>query len=355
VSERASRRPNPLVQLTLARWRAFYREPSAVFWTFGFPVLLAIALGIAFRNQPPQPVTCAVEVYDVAKPPPEAERTLRLLATSGQVQAQLADAETARRWLRTGRVAVVVVPWTPRTYRWDPTRPESRTARLVVDDALQRAEGRTDPTVTADLRVSEPGSRYIDFLVPGLLGMGLMSSGLWGIGFVLVEMRVRKLIKRMVATPMRRGHFLIAFVLMRGVFLLGELPILVGFAHWVFNVPVRGSPVTLMVMAVLGALTFASMGLLVASRATNTQTVAGLVNLVTMPMSILGGVFFAYERFPDVVHPYIRALPLTALNDSMRAIMVDGAGWPQLWRPTLVLAAWGLGSLLLALRLFRWR
>ena len=102
-----------------------------------------------------------------------------------------------------------------------------------------------------DQLVTEPGSRYIDFLIPGLLGFNLMSSGLWGVGFVLVEMRVRKLIKRMTATPMSRAHFLLSFVLVRGLFLLGELPLLLGFAHWVFDVPIRGS--LLLIVALMHA------------------------------------------------------------------------------------------------------
>ncbi len=352
----SSKRSSPLWQLTLARIRTFYREPSALFWTFGFPVLLSLALGVAFRNQPPAPVPVAVECYDPAAPNAAAQKVQAALAAApNAVSFTLVDAATAARWLRTGRVAVVVVPGTPRSYRFDPTRPESRLARSVVDDTLQRAEGRVDPTATADVRVSEPGSRYIDFVVPGLLGMGLMSSGLWGIGFVLVEMRTRKLIKRMAATPMRRADFLFAFVAMRGLFLLAELPILVGFAYWIFSVPMRGSPLTLFAFSALGALSFAAVGLLVASRATNTQTVAGLVNLVTLPMSICSGVFFSSARFPEFMQPAIRALPLTALIDGVRGIMLDGTGLRELGRPSLILACWGFGSLVLALRLFRWR
>jgi len=350
VSERG---PNPLWQLTLARWRGFYREPSALFWTFGFPVVLAIALGVAFRNQPPPPVAAAVETS--ASNAADAEKLRAALVASGQVNASITDAVTASLWLRNGKVAVVVVPAEPRLYRYDPTRPESRLARLLVDDVLQRASGRRDPTAVAEAQVTEPGSRYIDFLIPGLLGMGLMSSGLWGIGFVLVEMRTRKLIKRMVATPMRKAHFLIAFVLMRGLFLLGELPILIGFAHWVFAVPVRGSPLLLAGVAVLGALAFSAVGLLLAARASNTQTIAGLVNLVTLPMSICSGVFFPSERFPEFLQPVIHALPLTVLIDAVRAVMIDGAGPQAVVRPCLVLIAWGVVSLMLALRLFRWR
>jgi ABC-type multidrug transport system permease subunit len=340
---------SPLWQLTLSRLRGFFREPSAVFWTFGFPILLSLALGIAFRNRPPDPIDVAVESG------PGAAALQAVLARSAEVKVLLLDGEEAERALRIGKVATVVVPGTPRTYRFDPTRPESRVARLVVDDLLQRADGRIDPTPVTESRITAPGSRYIDFLIPGMVGMGLMQSGLWGIGFVIVEMRTRKLVKRMVATPMRRSHFLAAFVLMRALFLIGELPVLLGFGVLAFGVPVRGSLILLGAISFLGAFVFSGVGLLVAARAKNTQTVGGLINLVSMPMFLFSGVFFSSARFPVAMQPFIRALPLTALNDALRAVMLDGAGVLGVARPTLVMLAWGVGAFLAALRLFRWR
>jgi len=248
----------------------------------------------------------------------------------------------------------IAAPGSARLYLFDATRPESRAARAVVDDALQRAEGRVDPTPVRDKLVTEPGSRYIDFLIPGLLGFNLMSSGLWGIGFVIVDMRVRKLIKRMMATPMSRSHFLLSFVLVRGAFLLGELPVLLCFAYWVFHVPIRGSLPLIVGLSALGSLMFAGIGLLLGSRAQNTHTVAGLVNLVTFPMMIASGVFFSAGRFPDVVQPIIQLLPLTALIDAIRAVMLDGAGVAAITTQIGIMAAWGLISFGLALRIFRW-
>jgi ABC-type multidrug transport system permease subunit len=346
---KSSKNYSPLWQLTLARWRSFYREPSTIFWAFVFPIVLAMALGIAFRNKPPEPVWAAVQRGD------GAHEVFHALQASSDVKVELLDAEQAREALRTGKVSIVVVPGTPRTYEFDPTRPESRLARAVVDDVLQRADGRQDPTAVRDAKVTEPGSRYIDFLVPGLLGLNLMSSGMWGIGYVIVEMRTRKLIKRLLATPMKKRDFLIAFGAMRGLFLLGELPLLIGFAWLAFHVGVRGSFALLLACATLGALTFAGLGLLTASRAQNTQTANGLINLVQMPMFLLSGVFFPAERFPDVLQPIIRALPLTALNDALRGVMIDGAGLHAVARPMLIVCAWGFGAFAVSLKLFRWR
>lgn len=347
--KRSTARQHPLGQLTLMRWRMFMREPAAVFWTYGFPLLLALVLGIAFRNRPPEPIDVAVEAS------PGAEAWRDALAKSPSMHVRWLNAREAHEALRSGKVSIVVSAGSPRTYQFDPTRPESRLARAEVDDALQRAEGRVDPTPGKDRLVTEPGSRYIDFLVPGLLGFNLMSSGLWGVGFVLVEMRVRKLIKRMTATPMSRTHFLLSFVLVRGLFLIGELPLLLGFAHWVFGVPIRGSLLLILALSILGSLIFAGMGLLVGSRAQTTQTVAGLVNLVSLPMAICSGVFFSSARFPEVVQPIINILPLTALIQSIRTVLLDGAGPAAITGQVAIMLVWGLVSFAIALRLFRWQ
>ena len=347
--KRTTERQHPLWQLTLMRWRIFAREPAAVFWTYGFPLALALALGIAFRNRPPE----AVEVAIQASPGAEAWRDA--LTKSPAMHVRWLDARAAHEALRAGKVSLVIGDGQPRTYEFDPTRPESRIARALVDDALQRAEGRIDATPVKDQLVTEPGSRYIDFLIPGLLGFNLMSSGLWGVGFVLVEMRVRKLIKRMTATPMSRAHFLLSFVLVRGLFLLGELPLLLAFAYWVFDVPIRGSLLLIVALSTLGSLVFAGLGLLVGSRAQTTHTVAGLVNLVTLPMAICSGVFFSAARFPEVFQPLIRALPLTALIEAVRTVMLDGAGPAAVARQITIMLVWGAVSFGVALRVFRWQ
>jgi ABC-2 type transport system permease protein len=341
---------HPLWQLTLMRWRIFVREPSALFWTYGFPVVLALALGTAFRNRPPEPVVVAVEAS------PGCENWRDALSTNSQVHVRWLTAQQAHEALRVGKVSVVVGRQeSGRVYQFDPTRPESRMARAIVDDALQRAEGRADPTPVENKLVTEPGSRYIDFLIPGLLGFNLMSSGLWGVGFVIVEMRVRKLVKRMMATPISRTHFLLSFVLVRGFFLIGELPVLLCFANWVFHVPVRGSITLIAGLCILGSLMFAGMGLLIGSRAQNTHTVAGLVNAVTLPMLVTSGVFFSAARFPDVIQPLIKLLPLTALNDAIRTVMLDGVGAAAVTTQIGIILAWGLISFVIALRIFRWQ
>ncbi|HVO20410.1 MAG TPA: ABC transporter permease [Anaeromyxobacter sp.] len=339
---------SPFLQIALARLRSFYREPEAVFWSFGFPILLTIALGIAFRAKPPDPVRAAV----VAGPRAEAARAA--LAAGPAMDVQVLGEEAAGRALRGGQVAIVVVPGDPPTYRFDPTNPDSRLAHAVVDDLLEGAAGRRDVLAPRVEHKTEPGARYVDFLVPGLLGMNIMSSGMWGVGWVIVEDRQKKLLKRLVATPMRRSQYLLAFVAMRMLFLLVEVPVLVGFAMIFFGTPLRGRVVDLSALMVLGAMAFAGMGLLVGCRARNSQTVAGLINLVMMPMFVLSGVFFSSQHFPAVVQPAIRVLPLTALNDGLRAVMNDGTSIAALWPEVAVLAVVTAVSFGLALRWFRW-
>lgn len=340
--------------LLMARMLELKREPEVVFWVFVFPLLLALGLGIAFRNKPADAVSVAV-VSGVG-----AQDAQALLARSPQhelFKIQILDAQSAHKAFRLGKFDLVIEPDGKGgfAYRYDPARPESVLAKSETDDAMQAAAGRKDAVTTTTVSSSEPGSRYIDFLIPGLLGMNLMSAGMWGIGYVVVEMRTKKLLKRMVATPMSRAQFLWSFVIMRALFLVLELPVLLGFAWLVFKVGVAGSWPLLLGVSLLGALCFAGIGLLVASRAQNTQTVSGLVNLVMLPMFVASGVFFSTARFPDAAQPFLRVLPLTALNDALRAVMIDGAGMSGVWRQVLLMGAMAAVTFAAALKLFRWR
>ena len=342
-------REHPLFQLALARMREFYREPEAVFWVFGFPIVLAFALGLAFRNTGPGKLQVGVAAG------PGDSALVAVLDSSPRLVATVLDSATARTRLRTGRIALLVVPGDPLVYRYDTTRTESGLARLQVDEVVQRARGRKDVAAVRDDRVVAPGSCYIDFLIPGLLGMNLLGSGIWGVGFSVVQARQKKLLKRYMATPMKRSDYLLSFILSRLVFLIVEIGFLVGFGWLMFGVAVRGSLATLGGVAILGAFAFAGLGLLVASRARTIEGVSGLMNLVMLPMWILSGTFFSYSRFPDAMIPFVKALPLTALNDALRAVMIDGAALATLGAPLAIVIAWGAVSFVIALRIFRWR
>jgi ABC-2 type transport system permease protein len=343
---------HPLVQLTRVRYREFFREPEAVFWVFIFPVLLAAGLGIAFRNRAPDLISVAVVNTDNAAAP-----TAEALRKSRDIEVSVMSDAAATEALRTGDVALVMVPGGKAgvEYRYDDTRPESQVARLMVDDALQRAAGRRDPVPARERLVHERGSRYIDFLVPGLLGMNLMGSGIWGVGFAIVDARKKRLLKRLIATPMSRPQYLASFVLSRLTLLVIEVGLLLGFGALVFGVPFRGSLLTLAGICVISSLAFTSLGLLVSSRVQTMEGASGLMNLVMLPMWIFSGVFFSASRFPEPLQPFIQALPLTAVVDVLRANILRGAGWQVLAPDIAIIVAWMVVSFLLAVRLFRWR
>jgi len=338
---------HPLAQLTLVRFLEFVREPEALFWVFIFPVLLAAGLGIAFRNRPP-------DVLKIAAVSPAL--THSLAQDKGLAVAEM-SAGAAREALRTGKVALMASPDGKGgvVYEYDDTNPEGRTARMLADRAVERAAGRTDPVAASDRFLREPGSRYIDFLIPGLLGMNLMGSAIWGMGFAIVDARRKKLMKRLVATPMPRHFYLLSFVLSRLLLLVVEVGVLVGFGALVFGVPLRGPVADLMLLCVLASLSFSALGLLIASRARTIEAVSGLMNAVMMPMWIFSGVFFSAQRFPDFLQPAIKGLPLTAAIDALRLNILQGARLGQLWPQIAVLAAWLVVSFVVALRLFRWR
>jgi ABC transporter DrrB family efflux protein len=332
----------------MARLREFFREPEVVFWVFGFPLILAIGLGIAFRNRPPDEIHVGV-----VEAPGSAAVTTALEAAAGFHVERITGAEAARE-LRLGKVSLVVVPGSPHEFRYDPTRPDSVLAREKVADTIQRAGGRTDPVEVIETRVTQPGARYIDFLIPGLMGMNIMSGGMWGVGFVLVDMRTRGLLKRLIATPMRRVDFLAAMMASRMLLVFIEMVLLLVFGWLAFKMVIAGSVGTILLLALLGAFVFTGLGLLAASRARKIETISGLINLIMLPMFVFSGIFFSAARFPDLLQPFIKALPLTALNDAFRAIILEGADLDSQLPRIGILLAWGIVAFTLALRRFRW-
>jgi ABC-type multidrug transport system permease subunit len=352
-------RRSALGQLILARLREFYRRPEAIFWVYGFPLLMVLALGTAFRNRPVQKFTIDVQNAPGATYIAGMLTSQDRPADRPQLAVAINDEVACRLRLRTGKTDLVVVPQgadhASCKYLYDNARPESVLARQETDDTLERALGRQDKLRAQDVQMSEPGSRYIDFLVPGLLGMNILGGGLWGVGFVIVDMRIRKLLKRFIATPMRKSHFLLGIMLSRQLFMLTEMVLLVLFAYFVFNVVISGSLWAMAFLLVLGAFTFAGIGLLVASRAQTLETVSGLMNLVMLPMWVFSGIFFSSERFPAFVQPVIKMIPLTPLIDALRAVMLEGASLASQWSRILILAVWTVGTFFLALKWFRWQ
>jgi len=343
-------RPRPaLLALTRARVLEFIREPEAVFWVFAFPIIMALVLGFAFRDKGPDKVPVGV-VGGTPAAKPLSSPALKVM--------EFATLEEGLQALRTGKIALLVEKGGslgPLAYHFDPTRPDARLARLEVDDAIQRAAGRNDPVPIKEVEMHEKGSRYIDFLLPGILGLNLMGTGIWGIGFGIVNARLKKTLKLMTATPMRKSDFLLGQIFSRLFFLLLEIAVILAFGVLAFGVPIRGSLALLLAIALLGSLSFAGLGLLVAARAKTLEAASGLMNFVMVPMWLLSGVFFSADRFPNAAQPLIRALPLTALNDALRAVMLEGKGLAAIAVAAVILAAWGVVSFAVALKIFRWQ
>ncbi|MHC5109102.1 MAG: ABC transporter permease [Planctomycetota bacterium] len=339
-----------LYHLATVRIKQYIREPEAMFWAYGFPLIMAIVLGLAFRNQPEETTMLTVCAGE------STTRVSELLADDKRFDVKSEPEAEALERLRKNKTPIVVRLGEDGAfeYLFDPSNPEARKAHAAIDDALQRAAGRTDAVVTRTTKTNAPGSRYIDFLIPGLIGMNIMGSGLWGVGFNLVDMRIRNLLKRLIATPMRRTDFLISMVGMRVMFFIPEMTFLLLAAYLIFDIPIRGSLFAIMFLATLGSVAFAGLGMLTACRAKRIESISGLMNLVMMPMWLTSGIFFSSERFPDLVQPLIQALPLTQLINALRAIMLDGEALASQAIPILILSAWALVTFTLALKWFRW-
>jgi len=340
----------PMLQLILCNLKGFLREPEAIFWTYGFPLLMVVGLGIAFSGSRDQSIQ-----FDVIAGP-AAEKVVAALKANPRFAVTVNPREKALGRLRTNKTLVVVGESKTGGYEYhfDPSNPEAGASRNTIDDALQRAAGRKDAFETAEVRVEAPGSRYVDFLVPGLIGMNLMGGGMWGIGFVLVDMRIKKLLKRLLATPLPRSHFLLAIVGTRVIFFIPEAFFLLIGAYLIFHVPIQGSIAAIVIVAFLGALAFAGLGLLAASRAQRIETISGIMNVVMLPMWLCSGIFFSSERFPQFMQPLIQALPLTQLINALRAVILEGQSLFSQAVPAGILLIWGVVSFALALKWFRW-
>jgi ABC-2 type transport system permease protein len=340
---------HPLVELTLARLREFVREPEALFWAFVFPIVMSVALAVAFPGRGSRPVVIGLGEG------PRADEVRQALSADDGIAVRDVPARDEIRAIREGDVHLVLIPTDPPTYRFDPAREESRVARLVVDSVLKRAGGRVDPWNAREEPMVIAGSRYIDWLIPGILGMNIMSTGMWGIGFSIVQARIRKLLKRLVASPMRKREYLLAQMLARLVFLAPEVAVPLAFGSLVLGMPVRGSLGAIAAVCVVGAFAFTALGLLAASRPRTIEAISGVLNLSMLPMWVLCGVFFSASNFPPIVQPLIQALPLTALNDALRAVILEGTTLRAVSGELLLLAGWAIVPFGLALRLFRWR
>ncbi|HEV3146091.1 MAG TPA: ABC transporter permease [Gemmataceae bacterium] len=338
-------------EILYSRIRVLFREPEVLFWVFVFPLLLAVGLGIAFWNRKPEPL--AVDI--VTRPgSPEPEKLAAML-NQANMKAEIHNEAECNKRYRSGKTALFLW-WDGQqlTLGIDPTRPESVTARYQIESIIRKERSPQAMPEPKEEEQKDPGSRYIDFFIPGLMGMNLLSGGLWGVGFVIVDMRVRKLLKLFLATPMKRSDMLIGIMLMRIMMIAPEMIMLLVIGNLLLGVPIRCNPLTLLIVLLIGGSAFMGIGILLGCRTEKPEAAIGMINLVMLPQIILCGVFFSSKKFPEPVQPFLQALPLTQMNDCLREVMLEGKDLFQVaWRLG-ILAAFGVVTFALALRWFRW-
>ncbi len=334
-----------LLLLTKAHMLEFFREPGILFWAFGFPILLSWALGMAFLSPHTAKTTLIVKSSDSV-----AMRIV--LPDSASIALVVLEGDEALRALRRGEATGIVSLGSDGIHlQVDTTSQEGTLARLLVERAAARGLLET-------VRVRKPPARagtYADFLLPGMLGLGLMNGCIWGIGFALMDLRLRKLLRLFASTPLSRLDILLSVVLARGMILPLENSCLWGFGALLFGVTMHGNWIWFIACALAGCVAFAGLGILGASRVGHMQAAYGIVNALTIPMTILSGVFFSWTRFPHWLQPVVKFLPLTLVCDSLRAVSSEGAGLVQIAPKLLALLAWGFLTGSVGLKLFRWR
>lgn len=353
----------PIMILVRTRLLEFSRRPAAVFWTYVFPLVMMFILGSAFRSQGERVSQVAIVAGAQAA---ELNESLR---SSPELAVSIVTPDEGLRMLRAGRLALLIRASTgdevqpsssadavhqPWEFVYDPQRAGARTAELLVQQQLRLSAGAKDSPSFRRVPYSEPGGRYIDFLVPGLIGMVLLGGGLWGVGYAIVDMRIRKLLKRFLATPMRKSDFLLGIVFSRMLFVIPQIAVILLASYLAFSVSNHGPWFDFLFVVLLGGLQFAGVGLLIASRAKTMETMSGLINLVMLPMWTLSGIFFSYENFPEMLQIPIRILPLTPLLDALRGIMLDGQSMFAFPIEMSSILLWTIATFVIALWNFRW-
>ncbi len=372
-------RLNQLWQLTLALFREIIREPGVLFWGILFPILMSLGLGLAFTKKADVVRKVAVSRFSDISYPETSEiyRFLELRCTKHQPEAEdeiwweyeikddklgntlflfyEMDWNEAMVMLKRGTVNLILKSNNGKTeYHFDPVNSDAELTYLKLRNIIGSGEILSVGNNSEIQPMTITGTRYIDFLVPGLITMGVMMSSMWGISYGIIEKRSKKLLRRLVATPMKKSHFLIALITVRITMNFIEALVLILFALITFNMTIQGSISALILIFIAGNIAFAGIAVFASSHTSNTEVGNGLINAVVMPMMILSGIFFSYHNFPDWSVKIIQMLPLTMLTDGIRSIFNEGAGYNEVAIPVLVLSATGIIFFSAGLRIFKW-
>jgi len=362
---------HPLLQLIAIRYKEFIREPGIVFWTIIFPVLMAWGLGMAFTGNGNLPTTVAwlenkghnqafhqfIDNAEMQTNENGQNYFVKALKTEDLGTSLFhfipSDSSGAIQMMKQGKAQMALQETADSlVFLFDPHNSEAKLAYLVLSQAIE------NPEKTSRLAQMRPltavGSRYIDFLIPGLIALGIMNSFLWGISYALIDMRVKKLMRRMVATPMKKSHFLISHFFARISLAFVEAFILISFSKYFFDIKLEGSWLAFIFIFLAGNIAFTGIGILISSRTSNSRVGTGLINVISLPMTILSGIFFSYHNFPDHIVKIIEVLPLTILADNIRSVFIEGAGILDVLPGGLILLVLGLTLFGIGLKVFKW-
>lgn len=333
-------------QFFLMRVRLLSRQREILFFIFVLPLMLMTGLALAFRDQT-GPEVKAVVVGDPALAERlGADRTLVVESVATEAEAELR--------VRRGQVDALVLPGQPPRVVVTEGRPESKLAQLMVTDALERLDGRRPPAQVAVSHVRGAGTRYIDFLIPGMIGYQLLAHGLFSLGVLLVEMRVGRMLRRLKVSTVSRFHMLLGLVLGQLFQSLTEAAVMLGAAYVLFGVRCVGSLPLFLGFTVLSTICFGGIAVAMGARPRSMEMFQSVSHVMLMPVVLVSGVFFSAERFPAAIQPFLKLIPSRAAIDGMRAIFTEGAGLGDVLMPGLVVAAWGALAFIFGVRAFRW-
>jgi len=371
-----------LYHLTSAIFLEIVREPGVLFWGIVFPILLSLGLGLAFTKKPE--ITRKIAIVEIGighesisqdtstflnnflkknaviiTPKGEQPRSYKISIPDKELGNtvflfQKTSLDNAIMLLKRGNISLILDSENDKLlYHFDPMNSDAQLTYLKLV-GLFNGKVRTGDSESNIKPLTVSGTRYIDFLIPGLIAMGIMMSCLWGVSYGIIEKRSKKLLRRMVATPMKKSHFLIALMTVRAGMNLIEGFLLFLFAHLVFNFQLQGSLPAVLVIFIAGNSAFAGISVFISSRTSNTEVGNGLINAVNMPMLVLSGIFFSYHNFPSWAIPYIQKLPLTIMADDMRSVFNEGAGLSDIAIHALILTLIGLVFFSIGLKVFKW-
>ncbi len=346
-----------LVLLTGVELKEYLREPGILFWAIFFPILLALGLGLAFSGGGEQEKTVAIVCAeaDCAFPFVTEGGEGKLLGNEKigftRYQFEKTSWDDAILMLKKGMISMILkVERDDIQYHFDPNNAEANYAYLQLSAAV-KGEAPDPGNITI---LEQGGTRYIDFLVPGLLAMGVMMSCMWGISYSNVDRRNKKLLRRMVATPMKKYNYVASQLISRLMLSTIEVLLLVGITKWIFDISITGSILAVVLLVIAGNVAFTGLAILIASRTSNTQIANGLINLVVMPMMIMSGIYFSYHNFPDFMIAIIQFFPLTILADSIRSVFLEGATLLNVLPELIGLFAFGLILYAAGIRVYKW-